>query len=85
MALHALKIGERGTRGGTLLGSIIKKSVLVGLLLIVTTVIEEMIVGYFHGRAIQEVLHDIAGGTLPSAFRHWGASFADFDPILWVS
>jgi hypothetical protein len=38
MVLHALKIGERGTRGGTLLGSIIKKSVLVGLLLIVTTV-----------------------------------------------
>jgi hypothetical protein len=68
LVLHALKMGERGPRSGTLLASIIKKSVLFALLLIVMTVVEEMIVGYFHGRAIQEILHDIGGGTLPSAF-----------------
>jgi hypothetical protein len=27
-----------------------------------------MIVGYFHGRTIQEVLNELAGGTLPQAF-----------------
>jgi hypothetical protein len=68
LVLHALKMGERGPRSGTLLASIIKKSVLFALLLIVMTVVEEMIAGYFHGRAIQEILHDIGGGTLPSAF-----------------
>jgi hypothetical protein len=68
LMLHALKIGERGSRSGTLLSSIVKKSVLFALLLIPLTVIEEMIVGYFHGRSIQEILHDIGGGTLPSAF-----------------
>jgi hypothetical protein len=27
-----------------------------------------MIVGYFHGRTSQEVLNEMAGGTLPQAF-----------------
>lgn len=68
LMLHALRIGERGAGGSTVLANILKKSVLFALLLIVMTVIEEMIVGYFHGRPIREVLHELAGGTLPSAF-----------------
>ncbi|MFY9626525.1 MAG: DUF4339 domain-containing protein [Methylocystis sp.] len=67
LVLRALKIGERGT-GGIPLARMIKKSLLFALLLMVLTVIEELIVGYFHGRESREILHEIAGGTLSQAF-----------------
>lgn len=72
LVLHALKIGERqGERQGgasVLLANIFKKSVLFVVVLIALTVVEEIIVGYFHGRTSQEVLGEMAGGTLPQAF-----------------
>ena len=72
LVLHALKIGERqGERqegASVLLADIFKKSVLFVVVLIALTVVEEIIVGYFHGRTSQEVLGEMAGGTLPQAF-----------------
>jgi hypothetical protein len=68
LVLHALKIGEQKGGAGVLLADILKKSILFVIFLIVLTLIEETIVGYFHGRASREVLSEMAGGTLPQAF-----------------
>ena len=66
LVLQALKIGERGT-ASVPLARVVKKSALFALLLMVLTVIEELSVGYFHGRESREILHEIAGGTLSQA------------------
>jgi len=68
LTLQAFKIGERGKGNSIVLADILIKSLLFALLLIVLTVIEEVIVGYFHGRANREILSEIPGGTLPQAF-----------------
>jgi hypothetical protein len=68
LVLHALKIGEQQGGASVLLADIFKKSVLFVVVLIALTVVEEIIVGYFHGRTSQEVLGEMAGGTLPQAF-----------------
>jgi hypothetical protein len=68
LLLHALRIGERIGGVGVLIVDILKNSVLFAIFLIALTVIEEMIVGYFHGRTSAEVLSEMAGGTLPQAF-----------------
>jgi hypothetical protein len=68
LVLHALRIGERRGGASVLFADILKKSVLFVMFLIALTVVEEMIVGYFHGRTSQEVLSEMAGGTLPQAF-----------------
>jgi hypothetical protein len=68
LVLHALKMEELGGGAGVLLIDILKKSLLFATFLIALTVVEEMIIGYFHGRTSQEVLNEMAGGTLPQAF-----------------
>jgi GYF domain 2 len=68
LLLHALKIGERKGGAGVLFVDILKKSVLFLVFLIALTVIEEIIAGYFHGRAIQETITELGGGTLQQAF-----------------
>jgi len=64
LILHALKVGERWGSPRILLADIVKKSVLFFLFLSVLAVGEEMIAGYFHGRALRDVLGEIGGGTL---------------------
>lgn len=68
LVLHALKIGERSGGAGVLFADILKKSVLFVIFLSALTIVEEIIVGYFHGRTIEEALGEVAGGTLPQAF-----------------
>lgn len=68
LLLHALRIGERIGGVGVLIVDILKNSVLFAIFLIALTVIEEMIVGYLHGRTGAEVLSELAGGTLAQAF-----------------
>jgi hypothetical protein len=68
LVMQALSIGERGNRAYGMLTSIFTTSVLFVVLLIALSVIEEIIVGYFHGKASRAVLSEIAGGTLPEAF-----------------
>jgi hypothetical protein len=67
LMLQAFKIGEGKKNASAALAVIVKKSLFFTLLLFVLTVIEELIVGYFHGRASQEVLREFAGGTLQQA------------------
>src|SRR5262249_51659463 len=60
-------IGERRGGAGVLLADILKKSVLYLLCLGALTVVEEIIVGHFHGRTIMESIAGIGGGTLQQA------------------
>ncbi|HXY59569.1 MAG TPA: DUF4339 domain-containing protein [Methylocystis sp.] len=68
LALEALKIGEGGKSGGVLAVQILWRAFLFTLLLIVLSIAEEAIVGYFHGRPAMEALREIGGGTVPQAF-----------------
>jgi hypothetical protein len=67
LMLEALKIGEDKKHARSALANILAKSLLFSLLLFALTVIEELIVGHFHGRASREVLREIAGGTWEQA------------------
>jgi hypothetical protein len=68
LVLQALGIGEPRNRADALLTGILKTSFLFVIFLIALSVIEEMIVGYFHGKAGEAVLSEMAGGTLTEAF-----------------
>jgi hypothetical protein len=65
LVLEAVKLGERRTSGNAMIVQIIKKALLFTLALIVMSVIEELIVGRFHGHDAREVLREMAGGSLP--------------------
>jgi GYF domain 2 len=67
LILHALNVGKEKGGGRALFGLILKKSVLFLLFIIVLTVIEEIIVGLLHGRAVVEAVGEIGGGTLQQA------------------
>jgi hypothetical protein len=67
LMLEALKIGEDKKHARSALANILAKSLLFSLLLFALTVIEELIVGHFHGRASREVLREMAGGTWEQA------------------
>jgi hypothetical protein len=67
LLLEAFKVGEGRRDGGVLAVQILKKALLFTLLLFVLTVLEEVVVGLFHGRAAREALSAIAGGSVPQA------------------
>jgi hypothetical protein len=67
LVLEALRIGERRGRGGVLAFEIAKEALLFTLLLIVLSIAEELIVGYFHGQEAREALRELGGGTVPQA------------------
>ena len=67
LLLEALKIGEDKKHARSALANILAKSLLFSLLLFAMTVVEELIVGHFHGRTSREVLREIAGGTWEQA------------------
>jgi len=67
LLLQAFKIGDKRISAGTALVAILLKSLLFAVLLMGLTIVEEMIVGYFHGKAARDVMSEIAGGTMPQA------------------
>jgi len=67
LILQSLKIGEEKDGGRALFAVILKKSTLFLLFIIVLTVIEEIVVGLVHGKAVSEVVGEIGGGTLQQA------------------
>jgi hypothetical protein len=81
LVLEALKIGDR-QQGGALIVLILKKALLFTLLLFVLTVIEEVVVGYFHGREARQALSEMGGGTLPQAFATGVLMFLVLVPYL---
>jgi len=66
MLLEALKLGDLGKHASPLI-EILKKSSLFAVFLIILTLIEELIVGSIHGKGANEILSEIAGGTLQQA------------------
>jgi hypothetical protein len=67
LVLQAVKVGESGDKPGILLVDILKTSFLFLIFLVTLNAIEEIALGLFHGRAVREVLGEMAGGTLPEA------------------
>lgn len=67
LVLEALKVGERRSGNATLVVAIVWKALLFTILLFLLSIVEEMILGYFHGREMKEVLGAVGGGTLPQA------------------
>jgi ABC-type spermidine/putrescine transport system permease subunit II len=63
LVAHALGIGDRN-KPRRLVLAILLKSLIFALLLVALSVVEEVIVGFFKGRPVQESLKEIAGGTL---------------------
>ena len=82
LMLEALKLGERKGSGGVLAVEILKKALLFTILLFVLTIIEEVVVGHFHGRPAKEVLGEIAGGTIPQALATGVLMFLVLLPYL---
>lgn len=64
LVLEAVKLGERRGAGSVMAVQIVKKALLFTLALIVMSMIEEVIVGHFHGRDARDVLKEMAGGSL---------------------
>jgi hypothetical protein len=67
LVLQAMGVGERGDKNGVLFAGILKSSLLFLILLVTLNAVEEITLGLFHGRAIREVLGEMAGGNLPEA------------------
>ncbi len=67
LVLESLRIGDGEKSAGALFVDVLKKASLFTLLLIPLTIIEEVIVGYFHGQGARDVLKGFAGGTAPEA------------------
>jgi GYF domain 2 len=67
LLLQAVGVGERGGKSEVLLVEILKRSLLFLILLVTLNTIEEITLGFFHGRATCEVLSEMAGGSLREA------------------
>jgi hypothetical protein len=59
---HAVHLAERN-KNRALIWPTLHKSLAFLVLLLVLNVVEEVIVGYFHQRAVEESILDVAGGT----------------------
>lgn len=60
---EAARVGDRA-RTGTVLGRVLWKSVAFLVFLVVLTILEELLVGWFHGRTALQVLGELGGSPL---------------------
>jgi hypothetical protein len=100
LVLEAFKIGENGRRSSLLIVDILKTALLFTLALFVLSILEDIVVGHFHGRNAAEVLHEVGGGSalqalalaflmflvlLPYlAFRRLALVFGDLPELLFT-
>jgi uncharacterized protein DUF4339 len=82
LVLEALRIGERRQGDGILAIEIVKEALLFTLLLIALSILEEVIVGYFHGREASQILAGLGGGTIPQAVAMSALMFLVLLPYL---
>ncbi len=82
LVLEALRLGDKRTGGGILIVEILQRALLFTVALIVLNLIEELAVGYFHGRAAKEVLREIGGGSLSQVFASAILMFLVLIPYL---
>jgi len=64
LLLQAAKIGNKGIGGGRMAIDIARNALLFALLLIVLAVVEELVVGRFHGRMAADVLGEMTGHSV---------------------
>jgi len=67
LILEALKFGEKG-QSNLLIVDIVKKAVLFTLALFVLSIVEEIVVGHFHGRKTSDVLSELGGAKALQSF-----------------
>jgi hypothetical protein len=67
LVLQAIRVGEPGDKTGILVVDIMKTSFLFLIFLVALNAVEEIVLGLFHGRAVRDVLGEMADGTLPEA------------------
>ncbi|ARN83814.1 hypothetical protein B1812_19395 [Methylocystis bryophila] len=100
LVLEAFKIGEKDQRSDLLIVGILKKALLFTLALFALTIVEEVVVGYIHGRKVAEVLSEFGGNRalqslaaailvflvlLPYlAFRRLALVFGDLPELLFT-
>lgn len=82
LVLEALKVGEGRDKGGILALQILWRALLFTLLLFLLSIAEDIIVGYFHGREMREVLHQVGGGSILEAFAEGVLMFLVLVPYL---
>lgn len=68
LVLEAFKLGEGSNRNDLLIVDILKRALLFTVALFALSIIEEVLVGYFHGRRVAEVLSDFGGAKGLQAF-----------------
>lgn len=66
---EAVDLGSR-VRVRTLVERIAYRVVLMGLLLIVLTIVEEVVVGWFHGRSVSQTLAEMLAQSVPMILTH---------------
>jgi hypothetical protein len=67
LVLEALRLGERRKGSRVLALDILREALLFTLVLIVLSIVEELIVGHFHGREARATIAEMGGGTIPQA------------------
>lgn len=80
--LEKVKLGERRGQNAILIVQIVIRALLFTLALIVMSLIEEVVVGYFHGHDAKEALSGIAAGSLPQVFATATLMFLVLVPYL---
>ncbi|QGM97231.1 DUF4339 domain-containing protein [Methylocystis parvus] len=64
LVLEAVKLGERRASNEILIWQIVKKALLFTVALIFLSLVEEVIMGHFHGKSARDVLSEIGGGSI---------------------
>ncbi len=82
LLLEASKLGEREGGGEMLIVSIAKKAALFTIALFLMTVVEEVLVGFFHGRGPRDSLSGFGGGTVAQATATAALMFLVLLPYL---
>jgi GYF domain 2 len=101
LILEAFKFGGKDQRTSLLIVDILKKALLFTIVLFLLSILEDIIVGHFHGRSVDEILKEIGGGSalqalagailmflalLPYlAFRRLALVFGDLPELLFTS
>jgi len=82
LILEAFKVGENDRRNSPLIVDLLKKAFVFTLLLFALSILEEIVVGHFHGRTAPEVIKEIGGGSALQALAQAILMFLVLLPYL---
>ncbi len=68
LGLEAVRLGEKRGKQAILIVQIALRALIFTVALVLMSIVEEMVVGHFHGRSLVETLSEIAGGSRPQLF-----------------